>query len=272
MPIQTCHILSNERFAGDVYRLKFYSETIFRGAEPGQFVHIHTSTQSDPLLPRPFSIHDIDAGSMGVEILFQLVGVGTRLLASKVKGETIDVLGPLGRGFQVGGGQGRSVLVGGGIGIAPFPFLVRRLLAVGRSVTVLAGWKTSGKIVGVEKIESMGAFVEVATEDGTRGYSGTVVDLLRTRLSTHLKDRDFGEDANSTLYACGPKGMLAQVARLGRLYDIPCQVSLEQRMACGVGVCYGCAIEGSGGVDSSPEYKLVCRDGPVFQIHEVRLE
>ncbi|MFQ6093397.1 MAG: hypothetical protein ACE5OR_12130 [bacterium] len=127
MPIHSCEILANERLAGDIYRLKFYSEPIARGAQPGQFVHIRTSTQSDPLLPRPFSIHDVDRRANTTAILFKLVGAG-------------------------------------GIGIAPFPFLVRRLLGKGSPVVVLAGWKRASTVVGIEEIESLGASVEVGCD------------------------------------------------------------------------------------------------------------
>jgi dihydroorotate dehydrogenase electron transfer subunit len=191
MPIHTCHILSHERLSGDVYRLKFGSESIFHNAQPGQFVHIRTDVQSDPLLPRPFSIHDIDRELMGFEILFQLVGSGTRILSSKRKGESIEVLGPLGRGFGFDHERRKSVLVAGGIGLAPFPFLIRRLIDRGHSVFVVAGWRTLEDVVGLERIESLGASVDVATEDGRRGYCGTVTELLDTRLKTG----DFGSES-----------------------------------------------------------------------------
>ena len=268
MPIQTCHILSNERFAGDVYRLKFFSEPIFRSAQPGQFVHIRTSAQSDPLLPRPFSVHDIDPGSMSIEILFQLVGSGTRLLSSKLKGESIDVLGPLGRGFRIDPDRRRSVLVAGGIGIAPFPFSIRRLRETGHSAFAVAGWRTAGEIVGIEKIASFGVSVDVATEDGSRGYSGTVTELLDFR----LKAGAFGEESDFSLYACGPNAMLAKVVQLAHQYNVPCQVSLEEKMACGVGACSGCAVSVAENGNSCPEYKLVCSDGPVFDMDEVYLD
>ena len=265
MSIHSCPILSNERCASDVYRLKFLSEPIARNAQPGQFVHIRTSVQTDPLLPRPFSIHDVDVASEGVEVLFKRVGDGTRILSSKRVGEAVDVLGPLGHGFRTGEGRGGAVLVAGGMGIAPFPFLVRRLVESGHSVLVVAGWRTAEEIVGIDSIESLGASVDVATEDGNRGFSGTVTELLEARLQAG----DFGAVSDIGLYACGPKAMFPEVARLARLHRIPCQVSLEERMACGVGVCSGCAVSVGTLTGTDPEYKLVCRDGPVFDMKEV---
>ncbi|UCE17734.1 MAG: dihydroorotate dehydrogenase electron transfer subunit [Gemmatimonadota bacterium] len=248
--------------------MKFVSEPICRGAQPGQFVHIRADVQSDPLLPRPFSIHDIDREVMGVEILFQVVGSGTRILSSKRKGESIEVLGPLGRGFGVDHERRISVLVAGGIGLAPFPFLIKRLRESGHSVFVLAGWKTVEEIVGLERIESSGASVDVATEDGRRGSCGTVTKLLNTR----LRAGDFGSESEIGLYACGPGAMLATVAHMARQYNVPCQVSLEERMACGVGACYGCAVLAADRENACPEYKLVCKDGPVFDMNEVCLK
>jgi len=267
MPIHSCELVSNEQVARDVYHLEFHSEPISRAAHPGQFVHIRTSPESDPLLRRPFSIHDVDQQSARVEILFQLVGAGTRILASKRRGEMVDVFGPLGRGFRSGSDLRRSIVAAGGIGIAPFPFLVRRLIKGGNPVLVLAGWKTADEVVATEKITSLGASVEVATEDGSQGYVGTVAELLESR----LKSENQGSEG-LILYACGPKAMLGKVAQLARRHSIPCQVSLEERMACGVGACLGCAVRGAGRDSASSEYRLVCRDGPVFDVNEVNLE
>ena len=262
MPIQSCNILSHDQLAGDVYRLTFYSELISQKAQPGQFVHIRVNDRYDPLLRRPFSIHDIDHGTNGVSILFQVLGTGTHILASKKVGESVDVLGPLGRGFDMTTVQTKSVVVSGGIGIAPFPFLIRKLRANGDFVVVVAGWKTAEEVVGIDEMESLGIPVEVSTEDGSRGYTGTVVDLLQARLEGWLS-----ESNGLVLYTCGPGAMLAKVARLSRQHGLPCQVSLEEKMACGIGACYGCGVQGT----DENDYKLVCKDGPVFSIDEVIL-
>lgn len=267
MSIHSCEILSNEQLAGDVYRLTFYSESISQKAQPGQFVHVRVSAHYDPLLRRPFSIHDVGRLANATDILYQVVGSGTCILASKKEGDVIDVLGPLGRGFDLELAPRESIIIAGGIGIAPFPFLVRRLATRGRSVRILTGWKTSEEIVGVDEIESLGVPVEVATEDGSCGYSGTVTDLLEDRLKDMLRESD-----GFALYACGPEAMLTAVARLARGQGISCQVSVEERMACGIGACFGCAVPGNVEVPSTTNYKLVCKDGPVFHINEVKLD
>ena len=267
MPIHSCEIIANDQLAGDVYRLTFYSEVISEEAKPGQFIHVRVCVQYDPLLRRPFSIHDMGRIANGVDVLYKAVGSGTRILASKQEGETVDVLGPLGRGFDFELAPRDSLVIAGGIGIAPFPFFVRQLTAVGRPVRVIAGWKTAEEIAGIEEIESFEIPVEIATEDGSYGFKGTVTDLFEEQLKNTQSQSD-----GIALYACGPEAMLAKVARLARLHDFPCQLSIEERMACGIGACFGCAVPGIKKDQSDPDYRLVCKDGPVFDIDEVSLD
>lgn len=266
MPIQLCEITSVQKRADDVYCLTFSSEFISREAQPGQFVHIRVQSELDPLLRRPFSIHDVDPRAEQVDVLFQVAGSGTRILSSKKRGEHLDVLGPLGRGFTMDPERRKAVIVAGGIGIAPFPLLIQRLADRGHSTMVLAGWKTGEGVVAVDRLEGLGATVEIATEDGSRGYKGMVTDLLADRLELWASDQD-----QIVLYSCGPEAMLTRVADLTRDRRISCQVSLEERMACGIGACYGCAVRGRNRDNAMSEYKLVCRDGPVFDIDEVAL-
>lgn len=264
MPIQFCDVTSVQQLSDDVHRLRFASELVSREARPGQFVHIRVSSGFDPLLRRPFSIHDVDEASGEVDVLFQVIGPGTRILASKKRGERLDVLGPLGRGFTLRSDRRKSVIVAGGIGIAPFPLLIQQLMDMHPSVMVLAGWRTGDAVVAIDSIERLGVSVEIATEDGSRGYEGTVVDLLSDRLR-----RLQSELEHVALYSCGPEAMLTRVADVSRNLNLPCQVSLEERMACGIGACYGCAVRSRSQDGSVSEYKLVCRDGPVFDIAEV---
>ena len=264
MPIQLSEITSVEERSENVVCLTFSSEPIARKAQPGQFIHIRVQSELDPLLRRPFSIHNVDLRSASVDVLFQIVGAGTRILASKRVGEPIDVLGPLGRGFSSDTERSKAVMVAGGIGVAPFPFLAQRLIESCASVVMLAGWQTGEGVVGIEPVEKLNIPVEIATEDGSRGFKGTVTELLEDRLGKWNQDLE-----RIILYSCGPRAMLARVAHLAGNLNIPCQVSLEERMACGIGACYGCAVRVSGGDDTSPQYKLICRDGPVFDIDEV---
>ncbi len=257
-------ILSNERLRGEVFRLVFCSEPVSAEAKPGQFLHLRVGNTSDPLLRRPLSIHHTDPQAGTVKVLYQVVGSGTQALSHRAAGDRLDCLGPLGRGFWPEPGRKKAMLIAGGIGIAPFPLLARELLGAGHQVQVLAGWKTAQAVTGLDEIEALGVSVALATEDGTDGLSGTVIDLLQDTLA----GRHFRSDG-CAFYACGPKAMLGRVAEAARGHGIPCQISLEERMACGIGACHGCAVPVR---QSHLQYKLVCRDGPVFGIDEVSLE
>lgn len=257
-------ILSNEHLRGEIFRLTLASEWISARAKPGQFLHVRVGNSSDPLLRRPLSIHEADPSARTVRVLYQVVGPGTQALSHKTSGDRLDCLGPLGRGFWPEPGRGKALLIAGGIGIAPFPLLARELLGAGCQVQILAGWKTAGAVSGLDGIEAMGVPVALATEDGTEGFAGTVIDLLRDRMS----GRHFRVDEHA-FYACGPNMMLASLAAMAGQHGIPCQVSLEERMACGIGACHSCAVLAA---QNHLQYKLVCRDGPVFHADEVKLE
>ncbi len=209
----------------------------------------------DPFLRRPFTIYDIKGER--VEILYKVVGRGTNMMKDLKEGETVSLLGPLGNGFDLNGFIENPVLVAGGTGIASLNMLVKRL-AEGRGFkggALLIGGKTSGDIIPFKKYIDMGYKVEITTEDGSLGKKGLVTDLLEERVSD-----------KSVIFACGPNEMLKKVLEIARSRGIPSQLSLESVMACGVGVCLGCAVE----VEGEERYKLVCKDGPVFKGEEIR--
>jgi dihydroorotate dehydrogenase electron transfer subunit len=236
----------------------------------GEFVMIRPNWVADPLLPRAFSIYRISGEGGGgedgvpvVEILYKVVGKGTHYLSRMEAGEEIDILGPLGNAFTFSDGTATAVLVAGGIGVPPIAALARQLRIANcelRNVEVFLGGRTSEDILCVEDFEEAGAAIHITTEDGSLGVRGVITDLLRPFLITDHSSR-------FTMYACGPPGMLAAVARLAAELAVPCQVSVEANMACGFGACMGCAVE----VEAEQKsYKLVCKDGPVFDSREIR--
>ena len=232
--------------------LEFSSPEIARLASPGQFVNLRKDDPSFPLLRRAMSICDVDGTT--VKILFSVVGRGTALLSKTKTGETLDVIGPLGHGFNLSRDFELAVIVGGGLGVAPFPFVTRELLKTKKKIATFIGVRTANQLAlgGLEN-------VAVATDDGSEGFRGSVVDLFRTRAP------ELG-NSNPVIFSCGPTPMFEALQRVVREANIPCEASVETPMACGIGLCQGCPVEMMGGIR---KYKLSCKDGPIFDLSHV---
>lgn len=234
---------------------------------PGQFVMLRPKDRGERLLGRPFSVYDFQPGrrSATLGILYRVAGEGTRALSLRRRGDEMEILGPLGRPFELSRRRGNIVLVAGGIGIAPIRFLLERLKKLPAEerpgIRLYAGAKTAGELIGLEGLEPFCQDVHVCTDDCSRGRSGLVTEPLEKDLASFPAD-------DTTIYACGPVGMIRELARLLRHHPVPCQVSLEERMACGVGACLGCAVAVRG-MDGGRQYRLVCREGPVFDIRDI---
>lgn len=253
-------VRENEFCSGDVLRMRLTCPEIGEKAEPGQFVMVKAADQQsdDPLLPRPFSVHRADPE--GFEILYKVVGKGTRSLGRLKAGGELSVYGPLGNGFTLESG-GSFLLVGGGIGVAPLLFLAERLKAAGPPVDlrIVIGAGSAGEIVEEDRFGKLGTNgIEVATEDGSRGLKGLVTDLLFETGNLN---------AARMVYTCGPLAMLEAVNRWCLENSLSCQVSTETVMACGIGACLGCAVEGAG--RPHDRYLHVCMDGPVFDSRQL---
>ena len=214
---------------------------------PDQFVHVKCGHSR--LLRRPISI--CDWGKNRLRIVFEVRGEGTEWLARRKAGDTLDVLGPLGCGFQVER-EARCLLVGGGIGVPPM--LGCAQYANGNCDAVL-GFRDTGHALLVKEFQAHCPTVAVATEDGSLGEKGFVTGPMEALLAAHSYD---------AVLCCGPKPMLKAAAALAKAHGVPCQVSLEERMACGVGACLGCAVQMADGT-----MKHVCKDGPIFDASEV---
>lgn len=249
-------VLANEQTGEDIFLLTISSPEIAGEAQPGQFVHVRTSGGYEPLLRRPLSICQADRGRGIIRLWYQAVGRGTSCLSRLGSGDSIDVIGPLGKGFDIDINGKKNGLVGGGMGIAPLLFLAGRLLE-NNSVTAFFGAKSAGQLPPDTLLPAVE--YHPATEDGSHGYRGMITALLPEWIEREKPDR---------LYACGPKGLLREVVRIGDRYRLPLQVSLETVMACGVGACLGCACAKSAAGEEV--WLKACQDGPVFWSQEVR--
>jgi len=252
-------LIYNKKIKDDYLRCIFQAPKIAKEAQPGQFVNIKLTHNAEPLLRRPFSIHRIGSRANTIEILYEVVGPGTEILAQKKAGEYLDVIGPLGSGFSILDTR-YSILVGGGIGIAPLLFLAgqTRIKNPASRIQVLIGARTKNDILCEKEFKKLGCEVKIATDDGSRGFKGKVTALLKkvlpgTRYPVH----------GTTIYACGPKPMLKEISHLSKSCKIPAQVSLDEHMACGIGACLGCVVNTVSG------YKRACKEGPVFNAREI---
>ena len=248
-------IAAVKEIASNIFQLSFLSSSISRSALPGQFVNVKAEESAVPLLRRPFSIFSVEGET--VSIIFNVVGLGTKLLSQKRAGETLDVLGPLGKGVFPFNDEkfDTALLVAGGLGVAAFPFLNSRLHASKKVISFL-GARTSSFVVrkGLENIH-------VATDDGSEGFHGTVVDMLKNFMNENTV-------LHPRIFSCGPMPMMRTLAKYSREKNMPCYAALECEMACGIGLCQGCPVEAAG---DGRKYKLVCKDGPVFDIREILL-
>jgi dihydroorotate dehydrogenase electron transfer subunit len=247
-------VLENKSIATGIYCLKLYSPGLCERAMPGQFFHIKCSGDKFPLLRRPISLSYTQREEGAIALVYRVQGRGTEYLSSKRPGDLLDVLGPLGRGFEANGQYKRVVVVGGGIGIAP---LVELSGIYGDRASVFAGFREETFLL--EELQKRSPDVRVATEDGSTGYRGFVTDLFLQYIKEQRPDM---------VFACGPRPMLKRVSDICREALVKCQVSLEERMACGVGACLGCSCV-TKDKDGRLQYSRVCKDGPVFESEEV---
>lgn len=247
------HVIVNE----SAFLLELHCPEAVKDAYPGQFVLLQCGETFDPLLRRPFGIHKVDKKEGLLFIYYEVVGTGTYLLKKMKTGEKISMMGPLGRGFELTDNSD-ILVIGGGMGAAPLLFLLQELYLRHNKITLLLGAQSHE---GLEIRSSFTGFAQdfyLATDDGSLGYHGFITDLLQDIQKEKLFDR---------VFACGPHEMLVKVKKITEQANIPCQVSVEARMACGVGVCLGCACKG---IDTN-YFPKVCTDGPVFWAEEVDL-
>lgn len=243
-------IKSKESIALDTIEMVLETEYISTHAIPGQFIHILIDGHT---LRRPISIADVDKNLKTITILFKAVGSGTVELAKYEPGHSLDILGPNGNGFTLQNNSDETILLlGGGIGVPPMYYLGKTLKEQGKNVKIILGFQTKSNVFYEQKFNEIGQTF-VVTDDGSYGDKGYVTDILS-------KVGDFNR-----YYACGPLAMLKAVTT--KMEGKPGYISLEERMACGVGACFACVIQ----TKADKGYKKICSDGPVFEAREVLL-
>jgi len=242
-------VTSSSEVMPGVYLMWLESAHIASTAKPGQFVMVGCGEET--LLRRPLSIHRLDKAKLA--LFFSVVGKGTNWLAQRRTGDTVDLLGPMGNGFSIYPDSNNLLLVAGGVGIAPLCFLTQKALNQGCSVTLLLGAATTAQLYPRDLLPCEADLV-TATEDGTAGRKGMITDLLP----------DFANGAGQ-IFACGPSSMYRTISTLSQQFPElkSAQISLEMRMGCGLGICYGCTLRAKGGL------KQVCKNGPVFELNDI---
>jgi len=255
----TCEILEQQPITDNIYRMRIKAGEIVRSARPGQFVNIRITSGIDPLLRRPFSIHRIDSDKGEIVLLYRVIGRGTELMSKMPPGNSVDIMGPLGNGFNIQFPFDHAVIVAGGMGSAPVFFLMDELRKSDKKITLLWGAREGVEIFQENELRDQGIDLQIATENSSKGYSGFVTDLLEIYLSKH-KD---GHACSG--FVCGPECMIKKVQEIILSCDFQWQASLEERMACGVGVCLGCAI-----LNRKKGLQMVCKEGPVFNLREIQ--
>ena len=247
--VKLCEILRRAEIAENTFDFTVRAPELAAVAEPGQFAHIYVPGRT---LRRPISICDIDKDAGTLRFVFQVRGGGTAQLADFQVGDQMDILAPLGHGFTVEP-EKKALFVGGGIGVPP---LLGAAKHYGENAVVAIGFRSRDFVILEDDFKAAGCEVRVATDDGSYGHHGLVLDLIR----------DLHPDV---IHACGPMVMLRAVAQFAKENNIRCEISLEERMACGIGACLGCAVELNG--EDGTYMGHVCKDGPVFAAERVVL-
>jgi dihydroorotate dehydrogenase electron transfer subunit len=257
------------------HRMRIDCSPVAGAAQPGHFVHVLPSGTSsfDPLLRRAFSVFHTEENL--VDILYRVEGRGTALLSQVRAGQNVNLLGPLGHTFVYQAEEmaryqiSRTILIGGGVGVPPMAFLTKflRTHLAAHDVNAIIGARSHHDLIGIDEFRNLGIQPAITTDDGSAGTRGLVTGPLEEFLSAWQND-----GARALVYACGPWPMLKAVAHLCHKYKVLCQVSLEENMPCGIGVCNGCVIPVQGASDDYGKYRRICIDGPVMWSHEVLWE
>jgi dihydroorotate dehydrogenase electron transfer subunit len=262
---ENARILWNKNVGPSYFKIGLTCHQGYLDAQPGQFVMVRLADRMFPLLRRPFSIHRLIVkkdGLKGIELLYKVVGQGTQALSKLAEGDHLDILGPLGKGFVFLNNYHRIFIAAGGIGIAPMVFLASRLHQKGVELSrciVFLGGRSKNDLLCADELVSLGMAVQITTDDGSAG---------KRCLVTHPLEMATKADRPDIIYACGPLEMLKCVANIAEAHAVPCQVSIETVMACGMGACLGCAVETQ---DGAAKYLHACVDGPVFDVRKLKI-
>lgn len=270
--MNTSKVIYNRRIGDGYYRMGItWSGRAVRSIKGGHFIMLKVSGGLDPLLRRPFSVCEVidkAGGGPGIDLLYKVVGRGTEMMAALSEGDSVDILGPLGNHFpkpaKGSKGSKKVIMVGGGIGLAPFFLFSRLLSGAATSPTLIFGGRSKRDVEIAREIKDKSKYdikLKITTEDGTVGTKGLVTDVLKDELTP-----------DSVVYGCGPNPMLRAVYEMAREAGVKSYLSMERRMACGMGACLGCALEAAEPETDYERYKMVCSDGPVFEGGEIDWE
>ena len=263
MPVNVkAKLVSKEEIIPDIYKFSVKAEEIVKSANPGNFIEIRVNDDIEPFLRRPISIYNMDKEKGILEFIFQVKGKGTKILSNKNEGDLIDIIGPLGYGtFKYDDFQNLAI-IGGGIGIFPLYELAKCAKLDNRNVNTYLGFRNKDLVMLENEFKNVSDNLAITTDDGSYSHKGFAIDFLK---------KDIEQGKIDCIYACGPLPMLKAVRELAIEKDIPCQISLEEKMACGLGVCLGCAVKTAKSPKDAPEYWHVCKAGPVFQAKDVEI-
>jgi len=251
-------IKSMEEIADGIFKMKIISEYTTQNAQAGQFVNVKCSDGIDAYLRRPISICEIDKEEKTVTIIFQVKGKGTKLLAQKKAGDFVDMIAPLGWGTFSLKNNKRIAVVGGGIGVFPLYELLKQLKGLCTERITILGFRNKNLVVMEEDFSSQSEKLLIATDDGSYGIKGFTTDLLEKEIEAGKIDM---------IYTCGPLPMIKRIVGIAQKHGIDCEVSMEERMGCGIGACLVCACKTKHGDEW--EHSHVCFNGPVFNASEV---
>lgn len=248
-------LVKKEKLLDDLYKFSVEAKEIVDIAKPGNFLEIRINENLDPFLRRPISIYNLNKEKGILEFIFQVKGKGTQLLSKKEEGDFIDIIGPLGSGTFKLEEYKHIAILGGGIGIFPLYELAKEAKQDGINVNMYIGFRNKNLVVLEKEFEEKSSKLTITTDDGSYKNSGFAIQYL---------ERDLNENKLDAIYACGPLPMLRAAKKLAEERNIPCQLSLEEKMGCGLGVCLGCAVKTANSPVDNPQYIHVCKAGPVF--------
>lgn len=255
-------LIKKEQLKPDIYKFSVKAPNIVKIAKPGNFIEIRVNETTEPFLRRPISIYNLDKESGILEFIFQVKGKGTEILAKREEGKEIDIIGPLGYGTFKYEDYQNMAIIGGGIGVFPLYELAKCAKADNKKVFTYLGFRSKNFVVLEEEFQKISNELVLTTDDGSYAKQGFAINYLK---------EDIQKGKVDSIYACGPLPMLKAVQDLAIKEDIPCQISLEEKMACGLGVCLGCAVKTAKSPENAPEYLHVCKAGPVFNAKDVEI-
>lgn len=253
--VEQVQIVTKEQLKKDIFKFAIHSEKMANKALPGQFLEIRVNDDIEPFLRRPISIYKIDKEKNELEFIFQVKGKGTEILSNKEVGDKINIIGPLGKGNFAFENYKKIAIIGGGIGVFPLYELARQACS-NANVTTYLGFRSKDFVVLEDEFSKVSDKLVITTDDGSYKENGFAINFLKA---------DCEKEKPDCIFACGPLPMLKAVRDFAIENNIPAQVSLEERMGCGIGICLGCAVKDK----HSEGYKHVCKDGPVFDVNDV---